>query len=243
VRHFLILGLLNKYGGRRRSGNCPSYQPRRGPNARPALPARPTPPTRDPRTLPVMWRRKELPDRVNAPAKRRRRFYPGTPCMFPAPEMVAPGRRCRRDRSSTFTMESADSTNYLFRVFAPRTRTPLARRTPTDPAKLIVTTSHHPASYFPASNRGMSLSNMSLARPHRSLWGRTDLTRCCSRRWTALIAQRRVPVMIAIIHRQTAAAMPQGSERGSGVRHDVRPSMRRFVEKRSAATCGEAIQT
>src|SRR5262245_27454575 len=103
-------------------------------------PARPTPPTRDPKT-PGYVTAKELPDGANAPANADGNFILG-PTHNPAPEMTVQ-EGVPHGTVSTFTMESADSKIY---PGIAREAGTFGTPDPTDPAKLIVTTSH-PAPY------------------------------------------------------------------------------------------------
>src|SRR5207249_7425388 len=104
--------------------------------AAPARPPRPTPPTRDPNT-PGYVKAKELPDGANAPANEDGDFILG-PTHNPAPEMTVQ-EGVPQGTVYTFTMESADS-----KIFPGIAREPNTFGTPdpTDPAKLVVTTSH-----------------------------------------------------------------------------------------------------
>ena len=109
------------------------------PNAA-ARPARPAPPTRDPNT-PGYVTAKELPDGANAPAKTDGNFILG-PTHNPAPEMTAQ-EGVPQGAVFTFTMESADSKIY---PGIAREADTFGKGDPTDPAKMVVTTSH-PAAY------------------------------------------------------------------------------------------------
>src|SRR5580658_10768844 len=75
----------------------------------PAAAARPTPPTRDPKT-PGYVMAKDLPDGANAPAKTDGNFILG-PTHNPAPEVTAQAG-VPQGTVSTFTMSSADSKIY-----------------------------------------------------------------------------------------------------------------------------------
>src|SRR6185437_5551673 len=105
-----------------------------------ARPKRPTPPTRDPHT-PGYVAAKELPDGANAPANADGNFILG-PTHNPAPEMTA-REGVPQGAVYTFTMESADSKIY---PGIAREANTYGTADPTDPAKLVVTTSH-PAPY------------------------------------------------------------------------------------------------
>src|SRR5690349_8090931 len=106
----------------------------------PGQTARPTPPTRDPHT-PGYVAAKELPDGEVPPPTADGNFILG-PTHNPAPEMT-PREGVPKGTVSTFTMESADSKIYPGIAREPNT---FGTPDPTDPAKLIVTTSH-PAAY------------------------------------------------------------------------------------------------
>lgn len=103
-------------------------------------PARPTPPTRDP-NAPGYVAAKELPDGANAPAIADGNFILG-PTHNHAPEMNAQ-LGVPQGSVFTFTMESADSKIYPGIAREPNT---FGTADPTDPSKLVVTTSH-PAPY------------------------------------------------------------------------------------------------
>jgi enterochelin esterase-like enzyme len=171
--------------------------------AQAAPPARPTPPTRDPRT-PGYVEAKELPDGTVPPADQDGNFVIG-PTHPPAPEVAA------RDLDGTvytFTMSSADSKIY---PGIARDAGTFGTPDPGNPAKLIVTTSHpapytrRVAVYVPKQYvRGTAAPFIVGADgPDQLLFNALD----------ALIAQKRVPVMIAIsIANGTGDA--QGSQRG-----------------------------
>ncbi|MGC2659655.1 MAG: esterase family protein, partial [Bryobacteraceae bacterium] len=105
-----------------------------------ARPPRPTPPTRDPNTSGYV-KAKELPDGTNAPADVDGNFIIG-PTHTPAPEMTV-HEGVPQGNIITLTMESTDS-----KIYPGITREPNTFGTPdpSNPAKLIVTTSH-PAPY------------------------------------------------------------------------------------------------
>jgi iron(III)-enterobactin esterase len=168
-------------------------------------PARPTPPTRDPNT-PGYVTAKELPDGVNPPADADGNFIIG-PTHNPAPEMT-PQQGVPQGTVSEFTMSSADSKIYSGIA---RDSGTFGSPDPADPAKLIVTTSHPapytrkvtvyvPKQYVPGTAAPFIVGADG---PDRALFTALD----------TLIAQRKVPVMIAIsISNGTGDA--QGSERG-----------------------------
>ena len=165
----------------------------------PAPPARPTPPTRDPHT-PGYVNAKELPDGANAPANADGNFILG-PMHNPAPEMAAQAD-VPQGAIYEFTMSSADSKIYPGTFGAPD---------PADPAKLIVTTSHpapytrHVAVYVPKQYVPGTAAPFLVGAdgPDRGLFTALD----------NLIAEHRVPVMIAISI-GNGSGDAQGSERG-----------------------------
>jgi enterochelin esterase-like enzyme len=171
--------------------------------AAPSPPARPTPPTRDPRT-PGYVDAKELPDGQVPPVNADGNFIVG-PTHTPAPETL------NRDLDGTvytFTMSSADSKIY---PGIARDAGTFGTPDPNDPAKLIVSTSHPspytrrvavyvPKQYVPGTAAPFIVGADG---PDQLLFNALD----------ALIAQKRVPVMIAIsIANGTGDA--QGSQRG-----------------------------
>ncbi len=170
-----------------------------------AHPKRPVPPTRDPDT-PGFVKAKDLPDGTNAPATMDGNFILG-PTHNPAPE-VTPQERVPQGRVITFTMESSNSKVYPGIAREPGT---FGTADPTDPAKLIVTTSHPapytrrvavyvPGEYVPGSAAPFIVGADG---PDRLLFTALD----------HLIAQHKVPVMIAISI-SNGGGDAQGSERG-----------------------------
>jgi iron(III)-enterobactin esterase len=168
-----------------------------------ALPARPTPPTRDPRTAGYVDA-KDLPDGQLPPTDVDGNFIIG-PTHTPAPETL------NRDLDGTvytFTMSSADSRMY---PGIARDAGTFGTPDPNDPAKLIVTTSHPapytrrvavyvPKPYVPGTAAPFIVGADG---PDQLLFNALD----------ALIAGKKVPVMIAIsIANGTGDA--QGSQRG-----------------------------
>ena len=166
---------------------------------------RPAPPTRDPNT-PGYVTAKELPDGVNAPANEDGNFIIG-PTHNPAPEMTF-----REDvpHGEVFTliMESRDSKIYPGIAREPNT---FGTADPNDPAKMIVTTSHPapytrrvtvyvPKQYVPGTAAPFIVGADG---PDRALFTALD----------NLIAEHRVPVMIAISI-SNGGGDAQGSERG-----------------------------
>jgi enterochelin esterase-like enzyme len=184
-------------------------------------PTRPTPPTRDPHT-PGYVTAKELPDGDNAPVKADGNFILG-PTHNAAPEMTAQ-EGVPQGTVSTFTMESTDS-----KIYPGIAREPGALGTadPTDPAKIIVTTSHPapytrqvavyvPKQYVPGTAAPFIVGADG---PDRALFTALD----------NLIAQHRVPVMIAISIR-SGGGDAQGSQRG--LEYDTMSGLyAEFVEK------------
>ena len=200
--------------------------------ARPRAHARPTPPTRDPHT-PGYVTAKELPDGANAPANADGNFILG-PTHNPAPEMTAQ-EGVPQGTVYNFTMESADSKIYPGIAREPNT---FGTADPTDPAKLVVTTSHPapytrqvavyvPKQYVPGTAAPFIVGADG---PDRALFTALD----------NLIAQHRVPVMIAISI-GNGGGDAQGSERG--LEYDTMSGLLRGVRReRSAASGREAIQ-
>ena len=186
----------------------------------PAPPARPTPPTRDPHT-PGYVTAKELPDGANAPADADGNFIIG-PTHNPAPEMgVQEG--VPQGTIYNFTMNSSDSKLYSGIAREPGT---FGTADPNDPAKLIVTTSHPapytrrvavyvPKQYIPGSAAPFIVGADG---PDPLLFAALD----------NLIAQKRVPAMIAISI-SNGSGDAQGSERG--LEYDtMSPRYAEFVE-------------
>ncbi len=167
--------------------------------------ARPSPPTRDPHT-PGYVAATELPDAVNAPADADGNFILG-PTHPSAPESTAqPG--VPQGTVIEFTMSSADSKLYPGIARDPG---PLGTPDPTDPAKLIVTTSHpapytrHVAVYVPKQYAAGTAAPFIVGAdgPDRLLFTVLD----------NLIAEHKIPVMIAISI-GNGSGDAQGSERG-----------------------------
>ena len=167
--------------------------------------ARPAFPTRVPNTAGYV-RAKELPDGTNPPANTDGNFIIG-PTHKPAPEMMVQ-EGLPQGTVFTFTMNSTDS-----RIFPGIARQPGTFGTPdpTDPAKLIVTTSQSapytrrvavyiPKEYVPGT---VAPFIVGADGPDRGLFTALD----------NLIAEHRVPVMIAISI-GNGGGDAQGSERG-----------------------------
>jgi enterochelin esterase family protein len=168
-------------------------------------PSRPTPPTRDPST-PGYVMAIELRDGTNAPANADGNFILG-PTHAPAPEMTVQ-EGVPQGAVSTFTMTSADSKIYPGIAREPNT---FGTADPNDPAKLIITTSHPapytrrvtvyvPKQYVPVTAAPFIVGADG---PDQALFTALD----------NLIAQHRVPVMIAISI-SNGSGDAQGSERG-----------------------------
>jgi enterochelin esterase-like enzyme len=167
--------------------------------------ARPTPPTRDPNT-PGYVTAKELPDGSVPPPTADGNFIIG-PTHNPAPEMTAQDG-VPQGTIYNFTMSSADSKIYPGIAREPGT---FGTADPNDPAKLIVTTSHPapyerkvavyvPKQYVPGT---LAAFIVGADGPDPLLFTALD----------NLIAQKRVPVMIAISI-GNGSGDAQGSQRG-----------------------------
>ena len=168
-------------------------------------PPRPTPPTRDPNT-PGFVAKKELPDGSVPPADANGNFVIG-PTHTPAPELAAQDAALQ-GTIHNFTMSSTDSKMY---PGIARDAGTFGTVDPADPAKLIVTTSHPapytrrvavyvPKQYVPGSAAPFIVGADG---PDQALFTALD----------ALIAQKRVPVMIAISI-GNGSGDAQGSQRG-----------------------------
>ena len=182
---------------------------------------RPAPPTRDPHT-PGYVTAKELPDGENAPAKADGNFILG-PTHTAAPEMTAQ-EGVPQGTVSTFTMESTNSKIY---PGIAREAGALGTADPTDPAKIIVTTSH-PAPY----TRQVAVYVPKQYVPGTAapfIVGADGIDRALFTALDNLIAQHRVPVMIAVSI-GNGGGDAQGSERG--LEYDTMSSLyAEFVEK------------
>src|SRR5579862_5860584 len=168
-------------------------------------PARPTPPTRDPHT-PGYVMAKELPDGANAPANADGNFILGV-THNPSPETTVQ-EGVPQGAVYNFTMGSADSKIY---PGIARDQGTFGTVDPADPAKLIVTTSHPapytrrvavyvPKQYVPGTTAPFIVGADG---PDQVLFPVLD----------NLIAQKRLPVMIAISI-GNGSGDAQGSERG-----------------------------
>jgi iron(III)-enterobactin esterase len=168
-------------------------------------PARPTPPTRDPKT-PGYVKAKELPDgAVPSPAEDGN-FILG-PTHTAAPEMTVK-EGAPQGAIIEFTMQSAESKMYPGIAREPRTfGTPDAQ----NPAKLIVTTSH-PAPY----TRRVAVyvpKQYVPGTPAPFIVGADGVDRLLFTALDNLIAEKKVPVMIAVSI-ANGSGDAQGSERG-----------------------------
>jgi iron(III)-enterobactin esterase len=182
--------------------------------------ARPTPPTRDPHT-PGYVTAKELSDGTNPPANADGNFIIG-PTHNPAPEMSV--QDVPQGSVFEFTMNSADSKIYPGIAREPNT---FGTADPADPGKLIITTSHPapytrkvavyvPKQYVPGT---VAPFIVGADGPDQVLFTTLDY----------LIAERRVPVMIAISI-GNGGGDAQGSERG--LEYDTMSGLyAEFVEK------------
>jgi len=166
---------------------------------------RPTPPTRDPNT-PGYVTARELPDGAVPPADVAGNFIIG-PTHTPAPETAAQ-EGVPQGATYDFTMNSADSKIY---PGVARDAGTFGVPDPNDPAKLVVTTSHPapytrrvavyvPKQYVPGTTAPFIVGADG---PDPLLFTALD----------NLIAQRRVPVMIAISI-GNGSGDAQGSQRG-----------------------------
>jgi len=178
-------------------------------------------PTRDPHTTGYVTAR-ELPDGANAPAKEDGNFILG-PTHPPAPESTVHDG-VPQGTVIEFTMSSADSKIYPGIAREPGT---FGTPDPADPAKLIVTTSHpaaytrHVAVYVPSQYVPGTAAPFIIGTdgPDRLLFNVLD----------NLIAERRVPAMIAISV-GNGSGDAQGSERG--LEYDTMSGLyAEFIEK------------
>jgi enterochelin esterase-like enzyme len=167
--------------------------------------ARPAPPTRDPNT-PGYVTARELPDGVLPPADADGNFIIG-PTHDPAPEMAV-REGVSQGTVYNFTMNSTDSKIY---PGIAREAGTFGTVDSTDPAKLVVTTSHPapytrkvavyvPKQYVPGTAAPFIVGADG---PDQTLFTALD----------SLIAQKRVPVMIAISI-GNGSGDAQGSQRG-----------------------------
>jgi len=186
-----------------------------------ARPERPSPPTRDPNT-PGYVTAKELPDGANAPANADGNFILG-PTHNPAPETTA-REGVPQGAVFTFIMESSESKIY---PGIAREAGTFGKPDPADPAKLLVTTSH-PAAYSRRVTVYVPKQYVSgTAAPF--IVGADGPDRALFTALDNLIAERRVPAMIAISI-GNGSGDAQGSERG--LEYDTMSGLyAEFVEK------------
>jgi len=186
-----------------------------------ARPPRPAPPTRDPYT-PGYVTAKELPDGANPPANTDGNFILG-PTHNPAPEMAVQ-EGVPQGTVSTFTMESTNSKIYPGIAREPGT---FGKPDPSDPAKMLVPSSH-PAPY----TRKVSVYVPKQYVPGTAapfIVGADGPDPALFKALDNLIAQNRVPVMIAISI-GNGSGDAQGSERG--LEYDTMSGLyAEFVEK------------
>jgi iron(III)-enterobactin esterase len=175
------------------------------PPAQAAAPARPTPPTRDPNT-PGYVTAKELPDGTVPPPDVDGNFIVG-PTHNPAPEMTVQDG-VPQGTIYNLTMSSADSKMY---PGIARDAGTFGTVDPTDPAKLVVTTSHpapytrRVAVYVPKQYVPGTAAPFIVGADGPDLLLFTALDN--------LIAQKRVPPMVAISI-GNGSGDAQGSQRG-----------------------------
>lgn len=183
---------------------APPQAPAQASADRPARPRRPPPPARDPNT-PGYVKAKELPDGALPSPKENGNFIIG-PTYTPAPAM-SPKEGVPQGQVYEFTMESKDSKIYPGIAREPGT---FGRPDPSDPSKLIVNSNpapytrkvavYVPKQYVPGTEAPFIVGADG---PDRSLFVALD----------NLIAEKRVPVMIAISI-GNGGGDAQGSQRG-----------------------------
>jgi enterochelin esterase-like enzyme len=172
------------------------------PAQQPARPPRPPAPTRDPHTAGYVAAT-ELPDGANPSANADGNFILG-PTHKPAPEMT-PQEDVPHGAVYEFTMESKDS-----RIYPGIAREGFQRPDPDDPTKMIVNS--HPAPY----TRKMAVYVPKQYVPGTAapfIVGADGPDRLLFTALDNLIAQKRVPAMIAISI-GNGSGDAQGSERG-----------------------------
>jgi enterochelin esterase family protein len=184
-------------------------------------PARPKPPARDPNTAGYVAA-KELPDGTMPPPDADGNFIIG-PTHDRAPEMIV-HEGVPRGTVTTLTMKSSDSKIY---PGIAREKDTFGTADPTDPVKLVVTTSHpadytrHVAVYVPKQYVPGTEAPFIVGAdgPDKNLFTALD----------NLIAEHKVPVMIAISI-SNGSGDAQGSERG--LEYDTMSGLyAEFVEK------------
>jgi enterochelin esterase-like enzyme len=179
-----------------------SAQPKAPPAARPA---RPAPPARDPHTAGFV-EAKELPDGAVPAADADGNFIIG-PTHPRSAEMTAP-EGAPQGTVHDLTMKSSDSKIYPGIARAPGT---FGTADPNDPAKLVVTTSH-PAPY--TRKVAVYVPKQYVAgTPAPFIVGADGPDRLLFTALDSLIAQKKVPVMIAISI-GNGSGDAQGSQRG-----------------------------
>jgi enterochelin esterase family protein len=197
----------------------PAQAPAQTP-ATPARPARPAPPTRDPNT-PGYVTAKDLPDGANAPAKADGNFILG-PTHNPALEMIAQ-EGVPQGAVFEFTMESADSKFY---PGIAREANTAGQAPPAGAARMEIKI--HPAPY----TRRVAVYVPKQYVPGTVapfIVGADGLDKALFTALDNLIAQHRVPVMIAISI-SNGGGDAQGSERG--LEYDTMSGLyAEFVEK------------
>jgi len=182
----------------------PPPPPPGAPPAPAARPPRPTPPTRDPHTDGYVTA-KELPDGANAPVNEDGNFILG-PTHNPAPEMAVQDG-VPRGAISTFVMESTDSKFYPGIAREPGT---FGRPDPDHPGRMLVNS--HPAPY----SRKVTVYVPKQYTPGTTapfIVGADGPDANLFKALDNLIAQKRLPVMIAISI-SNGGGDAQGSERG-----------------------------
>ncbi len=193
---FRILGLLFLI--------CLSAVAQAPPAAAPAKPVRTPPPTRDPLT-PGYVKAKELPDGAVPPPTADGNFIIG-PTHKPAPEMTVQ-EGVPQGMVYEFKMESTDSKFYPGIAREPGT---FGRPDPADPNKLIV--SSHPAPY--TRKVGVYVPKQYVPGTVAPfIVGADGIDKALFTALDNLIAQKRVPVMIAISI-GNGSGDAQGSQRG-----------------------------
>jgi enterochelin esterase family protein len=201
------------------SAQPPAPAPAQGPAAAPR-PPRPSAPTRDPNTAGYVTA-KDLPDGANAPVKADGNFILG-PTHTPAPEMTVQ-EGVPQGTVYDFTMESADS------KFYPGIARDPGGFGPPDPANpTAMTIKSHPAAY----TRKLAVYVPKQYVPGTAapfIVGADGPDRALFMALDNLIAQHRVPVMIAISI-GNGSGDGQGSERG--LEYDTMSGLyAEFVEK------------
>jgi enterochelin esterase family protein len=183
-------------------------------------PPRPTPPTRDPHTTGYV-EAKDLPDGAIPPANVDGNFILG-PTHTPAPQMAV--QDVPQGTIIEFNMESTDSKTYPGIAREPNT---FGTSDPDNPAKLNVTTSH-PAAY----TRKVAVyvpKQYVLGSVAPFIVGADGIDRGLFRALDNLIAEKRVPVMVAVSI-SNGSGDAQGSQRG--MEYDTMSGLyAEFVEK------------